>query len=175
MHWQLWWEYRRQGFHWTCEEEAVKVDSCQMLAGHAEPAAHNLHDAHTCLPAHRGFSQLSCRTNKGMVWVVIWDKALLPPGLRIALGFGSQGVYLCYPRFLLMYRFQQWKIRDAWRQFLTSASLDLLTCVLIQSQENFGPCRGPSQKSIWPCIYNSLNRSLNNKWAKPTISFSIVL
>lgn len=90
MHWQLWWEYKRKGCHWTCEEEAVMVDSCQMLADHAEPAAHTLHDAHTCLPAQSDFSQLYCRTNKEMIWVVIWDKALLLPGLKIPPGFGSQ-------------------------------------------------------------------------------------
>lgn len=27
---QLWWEYKRKGCHWTCEEEAVMVDGCQM-------------------------------------------------------------------------------------------------------------------------------------------------
>lgn len=49
---------QKKSFHWTCEEEAVKVDSCQMLAGQAEPAAHILHDAHTCL-LHKGASHNS--------------------------------------------------------------------------------------------------------------------
>lgn len=143
-------------------------------ADHAEPAAHILRDAHTCLPAHSDFSLLCCRTNKGMIWVVIWDKALLPSGPKIPLRFGSHSVNLYYPWFLLMHCFQQWKIKDGLRQILTSASLALLSCLLIRSQETFCPCRGPSRKSIWPCICSSLNNYLNNKWAKPMIFFSIV-
>lgn len=123
----------------------VKVGSCQTLADHAEPAAHLLRDAHTLLACTQCFSQLHCRTSKGLRWVVIWDKALLPPGLKIPLGFGSQCTLVLSQ---VMCCFQQWKIKDGWRQILTPISLALLSCLLIWSHETLSFQRAKSEKYL---------------------------